>query len=319
LGAFSKEKGSGTVSAVAAIYLAARHAAQPVQGVLRAAFALGSDTDTIAAMTGGLVGALGGSDWLPPEWGAVQDLQYLRQIANKVAVRSTLEGALPEHATVTAKALENIFDSLVGGHQGEFDFGGTRQARVVEVYRPTPSTTSIKVAGWQLATSDGQTLYVTKINKISQEEMAQAAAQRRSSVPPAILSEERVEARAGGIKLTVSNLAASTEFYERLGLSALKKTKRFVSFGAVSLVEAQTAVELSQGAVTDDRPNRRNRIELHVSNIKVARQRLVGSEHDVHPIIESSWGEPSFHCLDPDGNLVEVIEKRPTREAAWQR
>lgn len=322
MGAFSKEKGSGTVSAAAAIYLAARHAAQPVQGVLRAAFALGSDTDTIAAMTGGLVGALGGSDWLPPEWGAVQDLQYLRQIANKVAARATPEGPSPEHPPVTAKALDKIIESLVAGHQGELDFGGARQARVVDLYRPTPSTASISVAGWQLATSDGQTLYVTKIRKKSKEETTQDSAQRRSSEPPAsqrsTRPQERFEARAGGIKLTVANLAASTAFYEGLGLVAFKKTRRFVSFGAVSLVEAQTAVELSRGAVTEERPNRRNRVELHVSNLDVAHRRLAKGGHEVQAILESSWGEPSFHVLDPDGNVVEIIEKRHSKESVWR-
>ncbi|MDX2087840.1 MAG: ADP-ribosylglycohydrolase family protein [Kofleriaceae bacterium] len=323
MGAFSKEKGSGTVSTAAAIYLAARHAAQPVQGVLRAAFALGSDTDTIAAMTGGLVGALGGSDWLPPEWSALQDLQYLRQIANKVAARATPEGAPSEHPPVTTKALDQILDSLVGGHQGVLDLGGTRQARVVDLYRPTPSTASINVAGWQLATSDGQTLYVTKVSKKSKEETAQTAPARRPSEPPVkqqpTRTEQRLEARAGGIKLTVADLATSTAFYEGLGLVAVKKTKRFVSFGAVSLVEAQTAVELSRGAVTEDKPSRRNRVELHVSNIEVAHRRLAESGRQIQSIIESSWGEPSFHVLDPDGNLVELIEKRPSKESAWRR
>jgi ADP-ribosylglycohydrolase/catechol 2,3-dioxygenase-like lactoylglutathione lyase family enzyme len=323
MGAFSKQKGSGTVSAVAAIYLAARHAAQPVQGILRAAFALGSDTDTIAAMTGGLVGALGGSDWLPPEWGAVQDLQYLRQIANKVAARATSDGVPSEHPPVTGKALDDILDSLVRGHGGDIDFGGARQARVVDLYRPTPATASIEVNGWRLATSDGQTIYVTKVSKKSQEETAQAATQRRPPEPQARQQlkrpEESLETHAGGIKLTVSNLAASMAFYEGLGLAAVKKTKRFVSFGPVSLVEAQTAIELSRGAVTEDRPNRRNRVELHVSNIEVAYRRLAERGFDVRPIIESSWGESSFHCLDPDGNLVEIIGKRPTKDPAWRR
>ncbi len=323
MGAFSKEKGSGTVSAAASIYLAARHAAQPVQGVLRAAFALGSDTDTIAAMTGGLVGALGGSDWLPPEWSAVQDRQYLRQIANKVAARATPNGAPPEYPPITTKALDHILESLVGGHEGDLDFGGARQVRVVDLYRPTPSTASINIAGWQLVTSDGQSLYVTKVSKKSKEEMTRSAPQRRPFEQPAnqppTRAEERLDARAGGIKLTVDNLAASTAFYEGLGLAALKKTKRFVSFGAVSLVEAQTAVELSRGAVTEDRPNRRNRVELHVSNIEVAHRRLSESGRQMHPIIESAWGELSFHVLDPDWNLVEIIEKRPSKESAWRR
>lgn len=323
MGAFSKEKGSGTVSAAAAIYLAARHASQPLQGVLRAAFALGSDTDTIAAMTGGLVGALGGSDWLPPEWSAVQDSQYLRQIANKLAARPAPEGATPEHPPVTPKDLDTITSNLVGGHQGDLDFGGARRARVVDLYRVTPATASITAAGWQLATSDGQTLYVTKISKRSKEEIAQVAAPQRPAEPPATQSpprsEEKLEARAGGVKLTVSNLAASTAFYEGLGLAVLKKTKRFVSFGAISLVEAQTAIDLSGGAVTEEQPNRRNRVELHVGSIEVVHRRLKDGGRNVHPILESSWGEPSFHCLDPDGNLVEIIEKRPSKDSPWRR
>lgn len=323
MGAFSKEKGSGTVSAAAAIYLAARHAAQPVQGVLRAAFALGSDTDTIAAMTGGLVGALGGSDWLPPEWSAVQDLQYLRKMANRVAARATAESTLQEHQHVTAKTLDNILDSLVGGHQDDLDFGGARHACVVDLYFPTPSTASINVAGWKLATSDGQTLYVTKVSKKSKEEMALALAQRRLSKLPAGQPSaglpEPLEAHAGGVKLSVASLATSMAFYEGLGLVAVKKTGRFVSFGAVSLVEAQTAIELSRGAVTEDKPNRRNRVELHVSNLDVVHRRLADAGRQVQAILESSWGEPSFHVLDPDGNLVEIIEKRLSKESAWRR
>jgi ADP-ribosylglycohydrolase/catechol 2,3-dioxygenase-like lactoylglutathione lyase family enzyme len=323
MGAFSKQKGSGTVSAAAAIYLAARHAAQPLQGVLRAAFALGSDTDTIAAMTGGLVGGLGGSDWLPPEWSAVQDVRYLREIANRVAAGATSEAAAPELPPVTQKTLDTITDSLVRGHEGELDFGGARQARVVDIYRLSAATESINAAGWRLATSDGQTLYVTKISRRSKEEMAQAEAPRGQSEPASQPSPtraaEKAEARAGGVKLTVSNLAATTAFYEGFGLAAIKKTKRFVSFGAISLVEAQTAIELSRGAVTDDKPNRRNRIELHVSNIVLAHRRLAEAGRNVQPIIESSWGERSFHCLDPDGNLVEVIEKRPSKESSWRR
>lgn len=320
MGAFGREKGSGTVSAAAAIYLAARYATQPAQGVLRAAFALGSDTDTIAAMTGGLVGALGGADLLPAEWSAVQDSLYLRQIANKAAARTTAEGTSREPA-VTPKVLDSIMECLVEGHRGDLDFGGARQARVVDLHTITPSSPSITVAGWKLATSDGQTLYVTKIGKKSKEEMAQAAAQRPpSKQPPTQLaprSDETFEARAGGVKLTVQNLAGSTAFYERLGLMPTRKSNRFVQFGALSLVDAQTAVELSGGLVALEPANRRNRVELHVGNIRAAHARVSALGGPVHPIVTLPWGELSFHCLDPDGNVVEVIEKRLAKEKTW--
>lgn len=318
MGTFSRDKGSGTTSAAAAIYLAARYATQPTQGVLRAAFALGSDTDTIAAMTGGLVGALGGADLLAPEWAGVQDSEYLRKIANQLAARQPAEAATPEHPAVTPKALESIMERLVGGYEGELEFGGTRRARVVEPYKLTPATPSIRVAGWQLATSDGQTLYVTKIGRMSKEEMAQEAVQRRPSEPPpkqvTPRAEEKLDVRAGGVKLTVSHLPTSASFYERLGLTHTRKSSRFVQFGALSLVDAQTAIELSGGLVVPELANRRNRVELHVSDIHAAHARVSSLGEPVHPIVALPWGELSFHCLDPDGNLVEVIEKRLSKE-----
>lgn len=321
MGTFSRDKGSGTISAAAALYLAARYATQPTQGVLRAAFALGSDTDTIAAMTGGLVGALGGTDLLAPEWTGVQDSEYLRKMANQLAARQPAEAATPEHPAVTPKALESIMERLVGGYEGELEFGGTRRARVVEPYKLTPATPSITVAGWRLATSDGQTLYVTKIGRVSKEELAQEAAQRRPSEPPPKQStpraEEKLDVRAGGVKLTVSHLATSVLFYERLGLMHTRKSNRFAQFGALSLVDAQTAIELSGRLVVPEFANRRNRVELHVSDIHAAHARVASLGGPVHPIVALPWGELSFHCLDPDGNLVEVIEKRLSQEKTW--
>ena len=85
LGCFGRHKGAGTVTAAAAAYLVARHAAQPAQGVIRAAFESGADTDTLAAMTGGLMGCLAGVEWIPGAWLDVQDAGYLRRMAARVA------------------------------------------------------------------------------------------------------------------------------------------------------------------------------------------------------------------------------------------
>ena len=67
---FRPHQRGGTSSAAAAAYLVARHAAQPGTRHLRPAFEKGADTDTLAAMVGGLMGCLAGSEWLPsPGWG----------------------------------------------------------------------------------------------------------------------------------------------------------------------------------------------------------------------------------------------------------
>lgn len=61
LGCFDKSiKGAGTVSAAAAIFLASRFAANPFHGLLEAGFAPSADTDTLASMTGGILGAIAG-------------------------------------------------------------------------------------------------------------------------------------------------------------------------------------------------------------------------------------------------------------------
>jgi ADP-ribosylglycohydrolase len=77
LGCFDRKiSSSGTVTAAAAIFLASRYAADPFHGLLEAAFAYGADADTIASMTGGLLGAVQGCEWLENHAEQVQDASY---------------------------------------------------------------------------------------------------------------------------------------------------------------------------------------------------------------------------------------------------
>ncbi|MFB9121650.1 ADP-ribosylglycohydrolase family protein [Bergeyella porcorum] len=82
LGCFDPNtKGSGTATVIAGIYLATKFHNQPLRAVIEAVNALGSDTDSIAAFTGGLVGALHGHNIIPDKWKLVQDIEYLDKIA----------------------------------------------------------------------------------------------------------------------------------------------------------------------------------------------------------------------------------------------
>ena len=49
-------------------------------GIKIPAFSFGADTDTIASITGGLLGMLSGIDWIPTEWREVQDYNCLVQM-----------------------------------------------------------------------------------------------------------------------------------------------------------------------------------------------------------------------------------------------
>ncbi|SEQ04729.1 ADP-ribosylglycohydrolase family protein [Flavobacterium urocaniciphilum] len=82
LGCFNNEtKGSGIATVVAGIYLAAKFKEKPLDAVIEAVNAIGSDTDSIAAFAGGLIGGLHGQNIIPEKWKLVQDNEYLEKIA----------------------------------------------------------------------------------------------------------------------------------------------------------------------------------------------------------------------------------------------
>ena len=163
LGCFGASKGAGTVTAAGAAYLAARHAAQPTQGVLRAAFEQGADTDTLAAMTGGLLGCLAGNEWLPAPWRNVQDADYLRHIADRIARGPAGTEPRPVEQPVAPRS---ILSDLERDGVHELALGDFTRVKAVPLVEPRPASRSISVRAWKLRTSAGQTLYVTKVYKL---------------------------------------------------------------------------------------------------------------------------------------------------------
>jgi ADP-ribosylglycohydrolase len=82
IGCFNNEtKGSGIATVIAGIYLASKFNESPLQAIIEAVNAIGSDTDSIAAFAGGLIGALHGQNIIPEKWKSVQDNLYLEKIA----------------------------------------------------------------------------------------------------------------------------------------------------------------------------------------------------------------------------------------------
>ena len=85
LGCVAKEtKGSGIATVLAGIYLTCKFYNKPTDGLVYAVNYLGSDTDSIAAFTGGLLGALHGQSVIPEKWKAVQDFEYLDLTAKRL-------------------------------------------------------------------------------------------------------------------------------------------------------------------------------------------------------------------------------------------
>lgn len=165
LGAFGSWKGAGTICATAALYLTARYAANPTEGVVRAAFAGGSDTDTVAAMTGGLLGTLAGDEWIPPEWRTVQDADYLRRVGHALVSPKNAR-PLPELSRpVGPRDLHDLMRELLDGPRSTVGLKQLRGATVTEARWLEPLTRTTVARAWMLRTIDGQTLHVTKVSR----------------------------------------------------------------------------------------------------------------------------------------------------------
>ena len=92
-------KGSGISTVIAGIYLATKFHDKPMEAIIQSVNALGSDTDSIAAFTGGLVGALHGQSIIPDKWKNVQDVKYLDIISQRLLAISE-DRLIEEPATI---------------------------------------------------------------------------------------------------------------------------------------------------------------------------------------------------------------------------
>lgn len=76
--------GSGVGTVVAGIYFTLKYSEEPKKAIIKTVNSLGTDTDSIAAFTGGLLGALHGHNIIPEAWKQVQDIEYLDKIAEDI-------------------------------------------------------------------------------------------------------------------------------------------------------------------------------------------------------------------------------------------
>ncbi len=78
-------KSNGTNTVITALYVLCKYHDDPEQGIVNVVNMLGSDTDTIGAIAGGMLGALHGEDIIPRKWNAVQDSEYLETVGSRLS------------------------------------------------------------------------------------------------------------------------------------------------------------------------------------------------------------------------------------------
>jgi ADP-ribosylglycohydrolase/catechol 2,3-dioxygenase-like lactoylglutathione lyase family enzyme len=307
LGAFGKASGAGHVTAVSSIYLAARYLTQPQQGLLTAAFARGADTDTLAAMTGGLLGALAEEGWLRPLDRHVQDAGTLARAVSRLLAGDREEPAAP-FTTKDRTALYRFLDQAAeGDHTTLRPFGDARVADIDDL----PSRGAF-VRTWTLQTTEEQTILVKRIDKgIDGRPRWQSSDERDLPAEAIPASRDDCSGRSddlgreeprGGLVLLVGDLGRARDFYEGIaGMPVTRTTATYISFGGWLATELDDHALDPLGLVDQ----RRAAIRLYLTNegIDVARAKL--GDRGLHARTVEKSGKRVLCTLDPDGHPVE--------------
>lgn len=295
----SKISGAGTVAAIASVYLASRHAADPINGVVKAAFAIGSDTDTIASMSGGLLGCINGSDWLSPVKQGIQDAAYIEKNAFRLA-NGHIDDK-PTHEVFKRSLLKNwIDDVVIAPDSSEVSLPDRRKAKVNRGCDYIGRSGKFKVEFRRLTTDDGQVIYLNKISKGDFEPIA-------SSPKQTSVSHERPisKSRGCGSKIPVASFEKAIWFYrDCLGLTLKKQRKDMVVFDqGLVLVPLSYTNNVPQGIQL--------RAMLYIQTTDIAECFRWIKESDLQIVTAlAPWRNSRmlfFRGLDPDGNVVEVF------------
>lgn len=295
----SKISGAGTVAAIASVYLASRHAADPINGVVKPAFAIGSDTDTIASMTGGLLGCINGSDWLSPVKQGIQYAAYIEKNAFRLA-NGHIDDK-PTHEVVKRSLLKNwIDDVVIAPDSSEVSLPDCRKAKVNRGRDYIGRSGKFKVEFRRLTTEDGQIIYLNKISKGDFEPIA--GSPKQTSVSH---QQPLSKSRGCGSKIPVASFEKAIWFYrDCLGLTVKKQSSDVVVFDqGLVLVPLSYTNNVPQGIQL--------RAMLYIQATNIAERFRLVKESELQIVTAlGPWGKSGmlfFRSLDPDGNVVEVF------------
>ncbi|MGC4897378.1 ADP-ribosylglycohydrolase family protein [Micromonospora sp. DT31] len=294
-----KVNGSGTVTATAAIYLASRFAARPQGGLLTAAFLRKADTDTLASMTGAILGALHGIDWLGDLALTVQDAAYLVKIAEHSQARIKDPHHWPEfqprHLREGLKrTLLNASADNASSKLHEFPDG--RRFRIAEL-----KALDDGVLRTRLQLSDGQTVLIDAPVPDSPPPLAPADQQsgRRhdeSSAPTATASADKDVSPEAAVILAARSLTRSAAFYAQLIGRDIPVRSGTAHIGPGLLLQQQAAdAPIDTASVS---------VQITVSLLSdVARRLGLKTQHG------EGGPQDVLEVKDPDGRIVRVSQR----------
>jgi len=296
IGAFDpKANGAGTIAAAAAVFLASRYASQPGQGLTAAAFAKGADTDTIAAMTGGLLGAIHRDGWLAGLRAEVQDARYIDALAGELSKGATKSLPVAEPwRQADRRELWNQLEEMETGAVFELPvFGHSKLARI----RPMQTKSSNIIREWVLHTGEGLTLFVKRVSPAKDRDVTSTSA---GPLSPA------------WIVCQTADLSRSERFYSKtIGLPTRLDSGSNRIWVSDRLVFEAAKPGWRPSASPKDEPDLLDRGQAvtffrNEHDLAATHKRLVeAGEFPVSGLLERD-GRSAFRCADPDGYVVEI-------------
>ncbi|WP_245771216.1 ADP-ribosylglycohydrolase family protein [Actinacidiphila guanduensis] len=312
-----KINGAGTVSAVAAIYLASRFAARPQGGLLSAAFLRKADTDTLASLTGAILGALHDTHWLGNLAAEVQDADYIASLADRSASHVTDP---PRWPTRRPNALRRALNDTVLSRRdihGEFPDG--RQYHLDDL----AALHDGRVLRARLRLDDGQTALVDLLADTtteSNERMREQSSRRPQpnsgrpsdkSDPATIDNESAIRypltapspttdstQREADVMLATRSIARSAAFYARLTGRDIPVRAGTAEVTAGLLLHQSAAGRLIDGSSVT--------LHITVNSLHEAARRL-----GLDTIARSS-PTATIEVRDPDGRIVRISQRSPS-------
>ncbi|MFJ4723685.1 ADP-ribosylglycohydrolase family protein [Streptomyces luteogriseus] len=300
LGCFDpKRNGSGTITAAAAIYLASRFSVRPSMGLLRSAFLANADTDTLASMTGALLGALHGPEWLSGLSGELQDRSYIELVSQWLSSdHSELSTEAPQGTASPASWM----DSLISTGEATALYDGRPVHSVVSAR--IRSNDSLTVTRYKLVTTDGQSLIIdhTVRNKKRDGQPKVREGAEPESVKPseqrAELSARRQPSRATRVAIYVSSLARAKWFYgEVLGIDVGGTDQVFYISPWIAVLQKAEETSTSHGSA----------VQITVATPDPEYILAKVEKHGIRVVPRGPRDIPgSLRVLDPDGHEVLV-------------
>jgi catechol 2,3-dioxygenase-like lactoylglutathione lyase family enzyme len=321
LGVFDKSRnGSGTITAVAAIYIAARAAARPLSGLLHAAYLPNADTDTLASMCASLLGAIHGTSWLGALGEEVQDARYLRNVSmrladpNGPAAHRQDSFFVPEELarTVHARSIEDFRNSIFDMETGTLPEVLPDRRRIAHGRIEKTPLHLGTLARASLRIVDGQTLVVDRFTRRNAESVsATKEVQGGSGYPLQGATKQRLTSisRVTEIRLRVNDLEQAIRFYrDVLNVSVWRISNDSIRLnGGIILTQASR----SEMAVYEMSASRDLLITISVTDFDEVVHRVIDADIIEVVSVTDSGSLRQMRLRDPDGHDLQIVAASP--------